>query len=118
MDKLELKAVHDGSASYASLERKAALYDKLARGAFFRPVRASELLRSLIEIGSAAGSRLKGAIGETTGIPMVTSRRIRSGVRGRKVGLGRNRIEMNLRGQMRLMIGAPRRNRCWEIPLR
>ncbi|XP_070678047.1 uncharacterized protein [Malus domestica] len=31
-DKLELKAVHDGSASYAALERKAALYDKLARG--------------------------------------------------------------------------------------
>ncbi|KAM1032858.1 hypothetical protein ACFX2I_036387 [Malus domestica] len=31
-DKLELKAVRDGSASYAALERKAALYDKLARG--------------------------------------------------------------------------------------
>ncbi|KAF3449915.1 hypothetical protein FNV43_RR05994 [Rhamnella rubrinervis] len=31
-DKLELKAVKDGSASYAALERKAELYDKLARG--------------------------------------------------------------------------------------
>ncbi|KAM1762145.1 hypothetical protein ACFX12_004829 [Malus domestica] len=31
-DKLELKAVKDGSASYAALEKKAALYDKLARG--------------------------------------------------------------------------------------
>ncbi|MCL7037657.1 hypothetical protein MKW94_017659 [Papaver nudicaule] len=31
-DKLELKAVQDGSVSYAALERKAALYDKLARG--------------------------------------------------------------------------------------
>ncbi|KAL0363559.1 UNVERIFIED_CONTAM: hypothetical protein Scaly_1311100 [Sesamum calycinum] len=31
-DKLELKAVKDGSASYAALERKAALYDKLVRG--------------------------------------------------------------------------------------
>ncbi|KAL0305510.1 UNVERIFIED_CONTAM: hypothetical protein Sradi_5968300 [Sesamum radiatum] len=32
VDKLELKAVKDGSASYAALERKAALYDKLVRG--------------------------------------------------------------------------------------
>uniref|UniRef100_A0A2P2J246 Uncharacterized protein n=1 Tax=Rhizophora mucronata TaxID=61149 RepID=A0A2P2J246_RHIMU len=31
-DKLELKAVNDGSASYAALERKAALYDKLVSG--------------------------------------------------------------------------------------
>lgn len=31
-DKLELKAVKDGSASYAALERKAAIYDKLVRG--------------------------------------------------------------------------------------
>ncbi|KAL5839116.1 hypothetical protein ACOSQ3_011821 [Xanthoceras sorbifolium] len=31
-DKLELKAVKDGSASYAALERKAELYDKLMRG--------------------------------------------------------------------------------------
>ncbi|GAV66451.1 Cytochrom_B561 domain-containing protein [Cephalotus follicularis] len=31
-DKLELKAINDGSAVYAALERKAALYDKLARG--------------------------------------------------------------------------------------
>ncbi|XP_043698805.1 uncharacterized protein At4g18257-like [Telopea speciosissima] len=31
-DKLELKAVNDGSASYAALERKAELYDKLAKG--------------------------------------------------------------------------------------
>uniref|UniRef100_A0A7N0UPE5 Uncharacterized protein n=1 Tax=Kalanchoe fedtschenkoi TaxID=63787 RepID=A0A7N0UPE5_KALFE len=31
-DKLELKAVNDGSVSYAALERKAQLYDKLARG--------------------------------------------------------------------------------------
>ncbi|PIN23451.1 hypothetical protein CDL12_03827 [Handroanthus impetiginosus] len=31
-DKLELKAVNDGSASYAALERKAELYDKLVRG--------------------------------------------------------------------------------------
>lgn len=31
-DKLELKAVTDGSASYAALEKKAELYDKLARG--------------------------------------------------------------------------------------
>jgi len=31
-DKLELKAVNDGSASYAALERKAELYDKLLRG--------------------------------------------------------------------------------------
>ncbi|KAH7568591.1 hypothetical protein JRO89_XS06G0019500 [Xanthoceras sorbifolium] len=32
LDKLELKAVKDGSASYAALERKAELYDKLMRG--------------------------------------------------------------------------------------
>lgn len=31
-DKLELKAVNDGSVSYAALEKKAALYDKLVRG--------------------------------------------------------------------------------------
>ncbi|KAK6150046.1 hypothetical protein DH2020_017571 [Rehmannia glutinosa] len=31
-DKLELKAVKDGSASYAALERKAKLYNKLVRG--------------------------------------------------------------------------------------
>ncbi|PON60366.1 Transmembrane protein [Parasponia andersonii] len=31
-DKLELKAVRDGSASYAALERKAELYEKLMRG--------------------------------------------------------------------------------------
>ncbi|KAJ8761993.1 hypothetical protein K2173_006595 [Erythroxylum novogranatense] len=31
-DKLELKAVNDGSASYAALEKKAELYDKLVRG--------------------------------------------------------------------------------------
>eukprot|EP00262_Sarcandra_glabra_P009339 TRINITY_DN2354_c0_g1_i1.p1 TRINITY_DN2354_c0_g1~~TRINITY_DN2354_c0_g1_i1.p1 ORF type:complete len:346 (-),score=96.48 TRINITY_DN2354_c0_g1_i1:365-1402(-) len=31
-DKLELKAIKDGSVSYAALERKAELYDKLARG--------------------------------------------------------------------------------------
>ncbi|KAE8655323.1 putative hydrolase [Hibiscus syriacus] len=31
-DKLELKAVKDGSASYAALEKKAELYDKLMRG--------------------------------------------------------------------------------------
>ncbi|KAI8568293.1 hypothetical protein RHMOL_Rhmol02G0187100 [Rhododendron molle] len=31
-DKLELKAVNDGSASYAALERKAVLYEKLAKG--------------------------------------------------------------------------------------
>ncbi|XP_057948850.1 uncharacterized protein At4g18257-like isoform X2 [Malania oleifera] len=31
-DKLELKAVNDGSVSYAALERKAELYDKLTRG--------------------------------------------------------------------------------------
>lgn len=31
-DKLELKAVKDGSVSYAALERKAKLYDKLVRG--------------------------------------------------------------------------------------
>ncbi|KAF3793924.1 Uncharacterized protein EJ110_NYTH08871 [Nymphaea thermarum] len=31
-DKLELKAVEDGSASYAALERKAELYEKLSRG--------------------------------------------------------------------------------------
>ncbi|CAN8274652.1 unnamed protein product [Cochlearia groenlandica] len=31
-DKLELKAVKDGAVSYAALERKAQLYDKLARG--------------------------------------------------------------------------------------
>lgn len=31
-DKLELKAVSDGSASYAALERKAELYEKLAKG--------------------------------------------------------------------------------------
>ncbi|KAL3851470.1 hypothetical protein ACJIZ3_013352 [Penstemon smallii] len=31
-DKLELKAVRDGSASYAALEKKAELYDKLVRG--------------------------------------------------------------------------------------
>lgn len=31
-DKLELKATNDGSASYAALEKKAALYDKLVRG--------------------------------------------------------------------------------------
>lgn len=31
-DKLELKAVKDGSASYAALEKKAELYEKLSRG--------------------------------------------------------------------------------------
>ncbi|KAL1555865.1 hypothetical protein AAHA92_11555 [Salvia divinorum] len=31
-DKLELKAVQDGSASYAALEKKAEIYDKLVRG--------------------------------------------------------------------------------------
>ncbi|KAK6917203.1 hypothetical protein RJ641_017954 [Dillenia turbinata] len=31
-DKLELKAIKDGSASYAALERKAELYEKLVRG--------------------------------------------------------------------------------------
>ncbi|KAF5738316.1 hypothetical protein HS088_TW13G01212 [Tripterygium wilfordii] len=31
-DKLELKAVNDGSASYAALERKAELYEKLVNG--------------------------------------------------------------------------------------
>ncbi|MQL89760.1 hypothetical protein Taro_022338 [Colocasia esculenta] len=31
-DKLELKAVNDGSVSYAALERKAELYEKLCRG--------------------------------------------------------------------------------------
>ncbi|KAI9127111.1 hypothetical protein K1719_001670 [Acacia pycnantha] len=31
-DKLELKAVQDGSVSYAALERKAELYDKLMKG--------------------------------------------------------------------------------------
>lgn len=31
-DKLELKAVRDGSASYAALEKKAEIYDKLVRG--------------------------------------------------------------------------------------
>lgn len=31
-DKLELKAVTDGSKSYEALERKAALYDKLVKG--------------------------------------------------------------------------------------
>ncbi|XP_021294072.1 uncharacterized protein At4g18257-like [Herrania umbratica] len=31
-DKLELKAVNDGSVSYAALEKKAELYDKLVRG--------------------------------------------------------------------------------------
>ncbi|XP_031095096.1 uncharacterized protein At4g18257-like [Ipomoea triloba] len=31
-DKLELKAVRDGATSYAALERKAELYDKLVRG--------------------------------------------------------------------------------------
>ncbi|XAR72453.1 hypothetical protein NMG60_11019093 [Bertholletia excelsa] len=31
-DKLELKAVNDGSASYAALEKKAELYDKLVKG--------------------------------------------------------------------------------------
>ncbi|KAJ6822261.1 uncharacterized protein M6B38_388500 [Iris pallida] len=31
-DKLELKAVNDGSVSYAALEKKAELYEKLARG--------------------------------------------------------------------------------------
>ncbi|KAJ0018992.1 hypothetical protein Pint_10008 [Pistacia integerrima] len=31
-DKLELKAVKDGSASYAALERKAELYEKLVKG--------------------------------------------------------------------------------------
>lgn len=31
-DKLELKAVQDGSASYAALEKKAELYNKLLRG--------------------------------------------------------------------------------------
>lgn len=31
-DKLELKAINDGTASFAALEKKAALYDKLVRG--------------------------------------------------------------------------------------
>lgn len=31
-DKLELKAANDGSASYAALEKKAELYEKLQRG--------------------------------------------------------------------------------------
>lgn len=31
-DKLELKAVQDGSASYAALEKKAEIYNKLVRG--------------------------------------------------------------------------------------
>lgn len=31
-DKLELKAVSDGTASYVALERKAELYDKLVKG--------------------------------------------------------------------------------------
>ncbi|KAK1297831.1 hypothetical protein QJS10_CPB14g00480 [Acorus calamus] len=31
-DKLELKAINDGSVSYAALEKKAELYEKLARG--------------------------------------------------------------------------------------
>ncbi|KAA8514947.1 hypothetical protein F0562_018266 [Nyssa sinensis] len=31
-DKIELKAINDGSVSYAALEKKAELYDKLARG--------------------------------------------------------------------------------------
>ena len=31
-DKLELKAINDGSVSYAALERKAEIYDKLVRG--------------------------------------------------------------------------------------
>ncbi|CAK9321188.1 unnamed protein product [Citrullus colocynthis] len=31
-DKLELKAINDGSVSYAALEKKAALYDKLVKG--------------------------------------------------------------------------------------
>lgn len=31
-DKLELKAINDGSVSYAALEKKAELYDKLVRG--------------------------------------------------------------------------------------
>lgn len=31
-DKLELKAANDGSASYAALERKAELYEKLVKG--------------------------------------------------------------------------------------
>ncbi|CAI9087947.1 OLC1v1022155C1 [Oldenlandia corymbosa var. corymbosa] len=31
-DKLELKAIRDGAASYAALEKKAELYDKLVRG--------------------------------------------------------------------------------------
>ncbi|KAL2514650.1 Cytochrome [Forsythia ovata] len=35
-DKLELKAVNDGSASYATLERKLELYNKRVRGELFR----------------------------------------------------------------------------------
>lgn len=31
-DKLELKAINDGSVSYAALEKKAELYDKLVKG--------------------------------------------------------------------------------------
>lgn len=31
-DKLELKALNEGAVSYAALEKKAELYDKLARG--------------------------------------------------------------------------------------
>lgn len=31
-DKLELKAINDGSVSYAALERKAEIYEKLVRG--------------------------------------------------------------------------------------
>lgn len=31
-DKLEMKAVQNGSVSYAALEKKAALYEKLSRG--------------------------------------------------------------------------------------
>jgi hypothetical protein len=31
-DKLEMKAIRDGSVSYAALEKKAALYEELSRG--------------------------------------------------------------------------------------
>ncbi|KAL9314542.1 hypothetical protein ACSQ67_019994 [Phaseolus vulgaris] len=56
-DKLELKAVRDGTASYAALERKAELYEKLVKGS----CPTKRIKRSIFNLKSVGPGRTVGA---------------------------------------------------------
>ncbi|CAN0921686.1 Uncharacterized protein At4g18257 [Linum grandiflorum] len=94
-DKLELKAVNDGSVSYAALEKKAELYEKLVRGElsdeeaeekycvdFFRKGIEHEDSQQPEPSGTAAASNVKDGDADNDGSGLFSTKFVKPGQSG------------------------------------